>query len=69
MDLEEKKQKINKLKTIINQQIKNLESLKQSLISEVVIGQIDVRNVVIPKYEKFTLKIDAELKEEVEKDE
>ena len=42
--------------------IKELELLKQSLISEVVIGKIDVRNVVIPEYEKATL-LDDETKE------
>ena len=42
--------------------IKELELLKQSLISEVVTGKIDVRNVVIPEYEKVTL-LDDETKE------
>ena len=35
--------------------IKELELLKQSLISEVVTGKIDVRNIVIPEYEKVTV--------------
>ena len=35
----------------INQKIVELTSLKQSLISEVVTGQIDVRNVKIPERE------------------
>ena len=42
--------------------IKELELLNQSLISEVVTGKIDVRNVVIPEYEKVTL-LDDETKE------
>lgn len=42
--------------------IKELELLKQSLISEVVIGKMDVRNVVIPEYEKVTL-LDDETEE------
>ena len=39
----------------IEESIKTLELLKQSLISEVVTGKIDVRNTVIPEYEKVTL--------------
>ncbi|EMG29767.1 restriction modification system DNA specificity domain-containing protein [Campylobacter showae CC57C] len=39
-----------------------MDSLKQSLISEVVTGKIDVRNVVIPEYEKVTL-LDDEIEE------
>lgn len=35
--------------------IKELELLKQSLISEVVTGKIDVRNIVIPEYEKVVV--------------
>lgn len=42
--------------------IKELELLKQSLISEVVTGKIDVRNVAIPEYEKVTL-LDDEIEE------
>lgn len=60
--------KINNLIDKTNQQIQNLESLKQSLISEVVTGQMDVRDVVIPEYEKFTLENDLELEEELEED-
>lgn len=40
-----------------------LEALKQSLISEVVTGQIDVRNVVIPDYEKVDSGVDEEIEE------
>ncbi len=47
--------------------IKELELLKQSLISEVVTGKIDVRNIAIPEYEKVTLLDDeAEEFDEVE---
>lgn len=42
--------------------IKELELLKQSLISEVVTGKIDVRNIVIPEYEKVTV-LDDEIEE------
>lgn len=38
--------------------IKELVLLKQSLISEVVIGQIDVRNIIIPEYEKVEIADD-----------
>lgn len=46
---------IEKYKKIIFKKIKELELLKQSLISEVVTGKIDVRNIVIPEYEKVTV--------------
>ena len=39
----------NKLNNCIDKKINNLIKLKQSLISEVVTGQIDVRNVKIPE--------------------
>lgn len=44
--------------------IKKLESLKQSLISNVVTGKIDVRNVDIPNYEKVNDIEGAEILEE-----
>ncbi|WP_069098646.1 restriction endonuclease subunit S [Mesomycoplasma ovipneumoniae] len=53
---------IEKCKVIISKKIKELELLKQSLISEVVTGKIDVRNVVIPEYEKVTV-LDDEVEE------
>lgn len=40
-----------------------LFSLKNSLISEVVTGKIDVRNVVIPSYEKVDIDISTDEKE------
>ncbi|WP_237775128.1 hypothetical protein [Clostridioides difficile] len=42
--------------------IKELELLKQSLISEVVTGKIDVRNIDISEYEKVTI-IEDEIEE------
>jgi len=66
--------KIKKLESVFNNQIakveesiKALELLKQSLISEVVTGKIDVRNIVIPDYEKVTL-LDDETEEFDEKE-
>lgn len=49
---------------MIENKVYNLESLKHSLISEVVTGKIDVRDVVIPKYEKIDTKIEEEDLEE-----
>ncbi|WP_208894806.1 restriction endonuclease subunit S [Ureaplasma diversum] len=60
---------INNLFNKTNQQIQNLESLKQSLITEVVTGQIDVRDVVIPEYEKFTLEVSDDVEKEIEDNE
>ncbi|MCN0158281.1 restriction endonuclease subunit S [Mesomycoplasma ovipneumoniae] len=54
--------KINKSIELILRKMKSMEDLKQSLISEVVTGKIDVRNVVIPEYEKVTL-LDDEAEE------
>lgn len=53
---------INSLKDTLENSIKELMNLKQSLISEVVTGKMDVRNVVIPEYEKVTL-LDDETEE------
>ena len=53
---------INSLKDTLENSIKELINLKQSLISEVVTGKIDVRNIVIPEYEKVTL-LDDETEE------
>ena len=44
--------KLDELKSNIEKQINNLQQLKQSLISDVVTGKIDVRNVSIPEYNK-----------------
>ncbi|MDW2924687.1 restriction endonuclease subunit S [Mesomycoplasma ovipneumoniae] len=54
--------KINKSIELILRKMKSMEDLKQSLISEVVTGKIDVRNVVIPEYEKVTV-LDDEAEE------
>ena len=50
--------RLNKLLTVIDKTIQNevrfidvLHELRTRLISDVVTGQIDVRNVVIPEYE------------------
>lgn len=53
---------INSLRDTLENSTKELMNLKQSLISEVVTGKIDVRNVVIPEYEKVTL-LDDEIEE------
>ncbi|EEW36581.1 restriction endonuclease subunit S [Granulicatella adiacens ATCC 49175] len=50
----------------IMKEIDMLGNLKQSLISEVVTGKIDVRNIAIPEYEKVTLLDDEEELDEVE---
>lgn len=48
----------------ISAAIKNLESLKQSLISDVVTGRIDVRDIEIPNYDKvYDIEDDAMLVE------
>ena len=53
---------VKNYKTIIFKKITELELLKQSLISEVVTGQIDVRDIAIPKYEKVAIA-DGEIEE------
>jgi type I restriction-modification system specificity determinant len=53
---------VENYKTIIFKKITELELLKQSLISEVVTGQIDVRDVAIPEYEKVAIA-DGEIEE------
>ena len=45
--------KLDLQRNIVYEKIKNMEEFKNSLISEVVTGKIDVRNVKIPDYEKF----------------
>lgn len=54
----------------IQSQINNLQQLKKSLISEVVTGKIDVRNVIIPEYDKVSdieddVTLDGNFNEEV----
>lgn len=48
---------------ICNSIIGELNSFKYSLISEVVTGKIDVRNVVIPSYEKVDIDISTDEEE------
>lgn len=55
-------EKINCLTDIMESCIKALLDLKQSLISEVVTGQIDVRDITIPEYEKVAIA-DGEIEE------
>jgi TYPE I RESTRICTION-MODIFICATION SYSTEM SPECIFICITY SUBUNIT len=49
---------INSLRDTLENSIKELMNLKQSLISEVVTGKIDVTNILIPEYEKVTVSGD-----------
>lgn len=53
---------VENYKTIVFKKITEIELLKQSLISEVVTGQIDVRDIVIPEYEKVAIA-DEEIEE------
>ena len=50
--LEKTNEKIKKAIEPIVSKIKSMEDLKQTLISEVVTGRIDIRNIDIPEYEK-----------------
>lgn len=52
--LNENEIRIKKIIKSKENQINNLKQLKQSLISDVVTGKIDVRNVVIPEYDKVS---------------
>lgn len=52
--LNENEIRIKKIIKSKEKQINNLKPLKKSLISDVVTGKIDVRNVVIPEYEKVS---------------
>lgn len=59
---------IEKTNTILknySSQIEKLKLLKESLISDVVTGKIDVRNVEIPDYEEVKIEEIEELEEEV----
>ena len=48
--------------SIIKEKLTELKNLKQALISEIVTGKIDVRNIVIPEYEKVIV-LDDETEE------
>ena len=58
----ESENRINKVIEVIIKKIESMENLKQSLISEVVTGQIDVRGIAIPEYEKVAIA-DEEIEE------
>lgn len=58
----ESENRINKVIEVIIKKIESMENLKQSLISEVVTGQIDVRDIAIPEYEKVAIT-DGEIEE------
>lgn len=61
--------KVNDYNINLQSQIKKLELLKQSLISDVVTGRFDVRNIPIPnfeEYEKEVIEDDEEILEEEE---
>ena len=45
-------EKNKELVEVIQHKIIELDKLKQSLISSVVTGKIDIRDIVIPEYEK-----------------
>lgn len=63
VELIEEKQKIALGNiSIIKEKLTELKNLKQALISEIVTGKIDVRNIVIPEYEKVTV-LDDETEE------
>lgn len=53
---------VENYKTIVFKKITEIELLKQSLISEVVTGQIDVRDIAVPEYEKVAIT-DGEIEE------
>lgn len=53
--IDEMSNKIEEVKKRINEKVLCLQKLKQSLISEVVTGKIDVRNIEIPTYEKVDM--------------
>lgn len=63
VELIEEKQKIALGNiSIIKEKLTELKNLKQALISEIVTGKIDVRNIVIPEYEKVIV-LDDETEE------
>lgn len=57
-EISKKDDEINTLINSIRREISLVEELKVKLISDVVTGQVDVRDVVIPEYEK-SLDLDA----------
>ena len=71
--IDRKLEQVDELVSAEIQSIKNLQELKITLISDVVTGKIDVRNVEIPEYERveedFTEDDSSEMSEEIEKQE
>lgn len=71
--IDRKLEQVDELVSAEIQSIKNLQELKTTLISDVVTGKIDVRNVEIPEYERveedFTEDDSSEMSEEIEKQE
>lgn len=68
--IEENIRNNNEIREKVEKQINNLQQLKKSLISEVVTGKMDVRNVVIPEYDKVSdieddIILDGNFNEEV----
>lgn len=64
------KKKVRRLLDLENEKINNLKQLKQSLISDLVTGKIDVRNVDIPDYDKVSDVVDEEnLEDDFDKEE
>jgi len=63
-------EKINNLITKKHSQIETLQELKNSLISDIVTGKIDVRNITVPEYEHVDdiVDDDSENNEETETD-
>lgn len=57
---DEVEKQINEMISGINKEITLVEELRTKLISDVVTGQVDVRNVKIPAYETETDIIDSE---------
>lgn len=57
---------LDKVKKIILDKIESLLELKESIISEVVSGQIDVRNIFIPDYETVLMQEESDESDELE---
>ena len=59
-DLSKKLEKIDRIISYINDLIVTYKELKTRLVSDVVTGQIDVRNIEIPEYEYVEEKSDSD---------
>lgn len=60
---------LDSLITVKQKQIEELEDLKARIISDVVTGKIDVRNIVIPEYEYVEEESDGETEIDLDVDE